>query len=60
VKAAASKEITQVYNFLCDALGQPHDEFVCKAARRILNRGQWVACAPGSIRSKTLRGKIKS
>jgi len=35
------EEVTEAMNRVCDALGNPKDEFVSAAARRILERTEW-------------------
>jgi len=37
----APEEVTEAMNRVCDALGNPKDEFVATAARRILERTEW-------------------
>ncbi len=37
----APDEVTEAMNGVLDQIGQPADEFVGKAARRILERSEW-------------------
>jgi metal-responsive CopG/Arc/MetJ family transcriptional regulator len=37
----AAEEVTEAMDRVCAALGQPPDQFVASAARRVLERSEW-------------------
>lgn len=37
----AAEEVTEAMDRVCAALGQPPDQFVALAARRVLERSEW-------------------